>query len=100
MGDYEVLVALFDELDDFHRLARPDVFRPFDGPARTREQIEQWLAGLGSTVLLAEVDHGVVGLAVRLTRPPSAFSGTAPLNVIELDNLVVRSGYRSQGIGR
>ncbi len=48
MGDYEVLVALFDELDDFHRLARPDGFRPFDGPARTREQIEQWLAGPGS----------------------------------------------------
>ncbi len=49
---------------------------------------------------MAEVDHGVVGLAVLLTRPPSAFSGAVPLNVIELDNVVVRSGYRSRGIGR
>ncbi len=40
MDDYDALVALFDELDEFHHLARPDVFRRFDGPARTRGQIE------------------------------------------------------------
>jgi GNAT superfamily N-acetyltransferase len=100
MGDYDALVALFDELDEFHRLARPDVFRRFDGPARTREQIGQWLAGPGSTVLVAEVDREVVGLAVLLTRPPAAFAGAVPLKVIELDNLVVRSGLRGRGVGR
>ncbi len=72
MGDHDALVALFDELDEFHRRARPDVFRRFDGPARTREQIEQWLAGPGSTILAAEIDQEVVGLAVLLTRPLSA----------------------------
>lgn len=100
IGDYAALVALFDELDEFHRLARPDVFRRFDGPARTREQIGQWLAGPGSTVLVAEVDREVVGLAVLLTRPPPAFAGAVPLKVIELDNLVVRSGLRGRGVGR
>jgi GNAT superfamily N-acetyltransferase len=100
MGDYDALVTLFDELDEFHRQARPDVFRRFDGPARTRGQIGQWLTGPGSTVLVAEVDQGVVGLAVLLTRPPPAFAGAVPLKVIELDNLVVYSGLRSQGIGR
>ena len=44
LGDYDVLVALFDELDEIHRQARPDFFQPFDGPARTRQQIEQWLS--------------------------------------------------------
>jgi GNAT superfamily N-acetyltransferase len=100
MGDYDALVALFDELDEFHRLARPDVFRRFDGPARTREQIGQWLAGPGSTVLVAVMDLEVVGLAVLLTRPPPAFAGVVPLKVIELDNLVVRSGLRGRGVGR
>lgn len=99
MSDYDTLVALFDELDEFHRLARPDVFRRFEGPARTRGQIEQWLAGPGSTVLVAEIDREVVGLAVLLTRPPSAFAGAVPLKVIELDNLVMHSGLRSRGIG-
>ena len=100
MGDYDALVALFDELDEFHRLARPDLFRRFDGPACTREQIEQWLGGPGSTVLVAEVDGRVVGLAVLLTRPPPGFAGAIPHKVIELDNLVVHSGLRSQGVGR
>lgn len=100
MGDYDALVALFDELDEFHRLARPDIFRRFDGPARTREQIGQWLAGPGSTVLVAEMDREVVGLAVLLTRPPPGFAGAVPLKMIELDNLLVRSGLRSRGVGR
>ena len=30
LGDYDVLVALFDELDEFHRQGRPDFFRSFD----------------------------------------------------------------------
>jgi len=38
--DFETLCALFEELDEFHRQARPDFFRPFDGPARTREQVD------------------------------------------------------------
>jgi GNAT superfamily N-acetyltransferase len=79
---------------------RPDFFRPFEGPARTREQIEQWLKGPSSTVLVAENENGVVGLAVLLTRPPSAFIGAVPRKVIELDNLVVRADQRSRGIGR
>jgi GNAT superfamily N-acetyltransferase len=100
MGDYDALVALFDELDEFHRQARPDVFRRFDGPARPREQIEQWLAGPSSTVLVAESGQDVVGLAVLLTRPPPAFPGAVPHKVVELDNLVVRADRRSQRIGR
>jgi GNAT superfamily N-acetyltransferase len=99
MADYDAMVALFDELDEFHRQARPDFFRRFDGPARTREQIAHWLAGPGSTVLVAEDECEVVGLAVLLTRPPSAFVGAVPRRVIELDNLVVRADRRGRSIG-
>jgi GNAT superfamily N-acetyltransferase len=99
MADYDAMVALFDELDEFHRQARPDFFQRFDGPARTREQIARWLAGPGSTVLLAEDDDEVVGLAVLLTRSPSAFAGAVPRRVIELDNLVVRADRRGHSIG-
>jgi crotonobetainyl-CoA:carnitine CoA-transferase CaiB-like acyl-CoA transferase/GNAT superfamily N-acetyltransferase len=99
MGDYDALVALFDELDEFHRQARPDIFRRFDGPARPREQIAQWLAGPGSTVLVAESEQDVVGLAVLLARPPPSFPGAVPRKVIELDNIVVRADQRSQRIG-
>ncbi len=97
--DYETLCALFDELDEFHRQARPDFFRPFDGPARPREQVERWCESPGSAVLVAEGSGKVVGLAVLLTRPPMAFAGAVPRNVIELDNLVVRRDWRSRKVG-
>jgi len=48
--DYEALVGLFVELYALHRQARPDFFQPFDGPARTRAEIEKWLAEPASTV--------------------------------------------------
>ncbi|MFZ5781533.1 MAG: GNAT family N-acetyltransferase [Pseudomonadota bacterium] len=100
LHDHDALVALFDELDEFHRQARPDVFQPFAGPARTREQVERWLGGPGSTLLVAEQEGDVVGLAVLVTRPPPAFAGAIPHKVIELENIVVRADGRGQGIGR
>jgi GNAT superfamily N-acetyltransferase len=100
LGDYGALCTLFEELDEFHRQARPDFFRNFEGPARSWAQVGQWLAGPGSTVLVAEREAGVVGLAVLLTRPPSTFAGAVPRKVIELDNLVVRAGQRGRDVGK
>jgi GNAT superfamily N-acetyltransferase len=100
LRDYEELCGLFDQLDAFHREARPDMFQAFPPPARTREQIAQWLAQPDSTVLVAQSEEGVVGLAVLLTRTPSGFAGAVPRKVIELDNLVVRADQRGRKIGR
>lgn len=100
MRDYEELVALFDDLDELHRQARPDMFQPFPPPARTREQIASWLAQPDSTVLVAQSAEGVVGLAVLLTRPVSQLAGAVPRKVIELDNLVVRADQRGRRVGR
>lgn len=99
LDDYEAMIALFDELDDIHRQARPDFFRAFDGPVRTREQIEQWLIAPNSTVLMAQSGQAVVGLAVLLTRPASQFVGAVPRRVVEVDNLVVRADRRGRRIG-
>ena len=100
IADHEALCALFDELDAFHVDARPDFFRAFDGPARSREQIARWLDGPGSMVLAAETDEGLVGLAVLLTRSPSPFAGAVTRKVVEVDNLVVRAASRRCGVGR
>jgi ribosomal protein S18 acetylase RimI-like enzyme len=103
LRDYRAVCALFEDLDEFHRLLRPDFFRPFDGPARGWAQIGQWLAGPNSTVLVAEETAGaateLVGLAVLLPRPPSSFAGAVPRKVVAIDNLVVRADRRDRGIG-
>ena len=100
LRDYEELCALFGELDEIHRRARPDMFQPFPPPARTREQVAHWLAQAESTVLVAQSEEGVVGLAVLLTRAPSGFAGAVPRKVIEVDNLVVRADQRGRKVGR
>lgn len=100
LGDYRALCGLFEELDAFHRRARPDFFRPFEGPARSWAQVGQWLAGPGSTVLVADVEDEVAGLALLLTRPTADFAGAVPRKVIELDNLVVRADRRRREVGK
>lgn len=50
-------------------------------------------------MLVADEADDVVGLAVLLTRPASAFAGAVPRKVIELDNLVVRADRRGFGVG-
>jgi len=100
LRDYEELCQLFDQLDAIHREARPDMFQPFPPPARTREQVAHWLTQAESTVLVAQSEDGVVGLAVLLTRVPSSFAGAVPRKVIELDNLVVRADQRGRRVGR
>jgi ribosomal protein S18 acetylase RimI-like enzyme len=100
LRDYEEMCALFDELDELHRRARPEMFQPFPPPARTREQIAHWLAQPDSTVLVAQSDEGVVGLVVLLTRAPSGFAGAVPRKVVEVDNLVVRGEQRGRRVGR
>ena len=100
LRDYEELCALFEQLDEMHRQARPDLFQPFPPPARTREQVAHWLAQPESTVLVAQGEDGVVGLAVLLTRTPSGFAGAVPRKVVEVDNLVVRPDQRGRKVGR
>ena len=100
LRDYEEMCGLFDQLDALHRDSRPDMFQPFPPPARTREQVAHWLAQPDSTVLVAQSEEGVVGLAVLLTRTPSGFAGAVPRKVIELDNLVVRADQRGRRVGR
>jgi ribosomal protein S18 acetylase RimI-like enzyme len=100
LRDYEAMCVLFNELDELHRQARPEMFQPFAGPVRTREQVAHRLSDAGSTILVAEGARDVVGLAVLLTRPASGFAGAVPRRVIELDNLVVRADRRGRRIGR
>jgi GNAT superfamily N-acetyltransferase len=100
MGDYDAICPLFDELDEIHRQARPEMYRPFARPARAREQVARWLADPGSTLLVAENEAGIVGLALLITRPASPFAGAVPRKVVEIDNLVVRADQRGRRIGR
>lgn len=85
------------------RLAGPrdceDLVTLLDDPLHAREQVLAWLETPGTTLLVAQSELGVLGVAVMVTRLVPLPSG-AVHKVIEVDNLVVRADQRGQRIGR
>lgn len=70
-----------------------------DSPAHAREQVLTWLETPGTTLLVAQGEAGVLGVAVLVTRLVP-LSGTGAHKIIEVDNLVVRADQRGRRIGR
>ncbi|MBV8190514.1 MAG: GNAT family N-acetyltransferase [Alphaproteobacteria bacterium] len=70
-----------------------------DDPAHAREQVLAWLETPGTTLLVAQSEAGVLGVAVLVTRlVPSTGGGLQ--KVVEVDNFIVRADQRRQRIGR
>jgi GNAT superfamily N-acetyltransferase len=70
-----------------------------DDPAHAREQVLAWLESPDTTLLVAQSEQGVLGVAVLLTRIiPKPGGGMH--KVVEVDNLVVHADQRGQRIGR
>src|SRR5262245_43403433 len=70
-----------------------------DDAAHAREQVLAWLETPGTTLLVAQSELGVLGVAVLLTRVMPKPGGGLH-KVVEVDNLVVRADLRRQRIGR
>jgi hypothetical protein len=94
MEDYDNLMPLIDQVDEVHRRGHPDYFCTFAGPVRTRERVEGWHVGPGSTVLVAKSAGSLIAAALLTTLPPLA--GAAPRKVIQIDNVVVHADHRGQ----
>ena len=70
-----------------------------DNPLHAREQVLTWLANPATTLLVAQSEIGVLGVAVLITRiVPLPDAGIH--KVVEVDNLVVRADQRGRRIGR
>lgn len=85
------------------RLAGPrdcdDLCDLLDDPAHAREQVLAWLETPGTTLLVAQSEVGVLGVAVLITRIVP-LPGAGAHKVVEVDNLVVRADLRGRRIGR
>ena len=70
-----------------------------DNPAHAREQVLAWLESPGTTLLVAQSELGILGVAVLLTRIVP-MPGATTHKVVEVDNLVVRADLRGRRVGR
>lgn len=70
-----------------------------DRPEHAEEQVLAWLQTPGTTLLVAQSEFGILGVAVLMTRIiPRPDAGLH--KVVEVDNLVVRADQRGRRIGR
>ena len=70
-----------------------------DNPAGAREQVLTWLKSPGTTLLVAQSELGILGVAVLITRIVP-MPGAGAHKIVEVDNLVVRADLRGRRIGR
>jgi GNAT superfamily N-acetyltransferase len=70
-----------------------------DRPEQAHELVMTWLRTPGMTLLAAQGEAGVLGVAVLVTRITPRPGGGLH-KVVEVDNLVVRADQRGRRIGR
>ncbi|WP_018267562.1 GNAT family N-acetyltransferase [Methylosinus sp. LW4] len=99
--DQGALLPLFEELDEFHRRIRPDLFRKPVGDRRESAALRDLIAGPKSALLVADSgNHDLLGLAVFVEKTRPATNVGRERRFVELDQLIVRSDVRLHGIGR
>jgi ribosomal protein S18 acetylase RimI-like enzyme len=100
--DYDQICELYEELDAFHRQARPDLFDRPSSPPRDKATIFGLIADSSSEILVAQdtMSERILGFAVLMIRdlPPSTVCYAR--RFVEIDKLAVRLEARGGGIGR
>ena len=101
-SDHGALCSLWEEVDEMHRLARPDLFQKSEGPPRTQDFFNQIIAGPDSTVLVAEKtgQGDLVGSVVLRLQSTSDLAILKPRCFLEINEIVVHSSAQRQGVGR
>lgn len=102
VSDHEDLCDLWEELDAFHRVRRPDLFQKPDRPGREPDYIASLIEGPESALLVAKAREGagLIGLASLICRRREASSVQRARSFVEIDNLTVASDQRRRGVGR
>jgi len=99
LTDYPALQALFRELDGLHGQCVPWLFRASDGEPRPRAHLEGLLAAPDAAVFVAG-DAECVGLGSVTLRDSPDLPMFVRQRYAVVDDFVVRSDRRRQGIGR
>lgn len=98
-ADYETICELADQMDAPMRQNLPDRFRRPEGAVRRRDQLEHYIADDNTFLAIAELDGRAVGVVNSCLKPMPDFPQKKPLHSLLIRGIVVRDGFRRQGIG-
>ena len=99
-NDYSSLCELFDEVDALHRDNLPHIFQKPSGAAREQDYYSGLLADENVALLVAEAGEELVGFVHVIVRDAPTFPVFVPRRYAIVDSIVVKSGFKSHGIGR
>jgi GNAT superfamily N-acetyltransferase len=104
-GDVEDLCGLYGEFHEFHARGVPDRLASLvdAGPAereRLRGRIREILGASDSTILVAESDGRIVGLAEVYVREDEPVPARVPHRYGHLQSMIVSEAHRGSGVGR
>jgi diamine N-acetyltransferase len=97
--DYEAVCLLLAQGDHFHSEALPQIFRPIEGPARSREYFERILTNENAALFVAEQQSTLVGMIHSEVRAAPDLSLFVSRHFVYIDDLVVSERFRHQGVG-
>jgi GNAT superfamily N-acetyltransferase len=98
-SDIAAMIPLFEELDEHHRLALPEVFHKPVGARRDQPWLDWLIAGPDQAILVAEGPE-VIGLVVLIARSAAANIVRDARRFVEIDQMVVCRAGRRRGVGR
>jgi len=98
--DYEELCEVIAEVDALHCEAVPHVYRPPDGPARSKDYIASVIADDNAALFVAQSDGEIVGLIQILVREAPEIPIMVPRRYAVINTLAVKRGFRRLGVGR
>jgi ribosomal protein S18 acetylase RimI-like enzyme len=101
-ADYEQLCELFTELDAVHNRALPHIFRPADGPARSRELLSGFITDEQVALFVAEnkADGQLLGLVQVAVNATPDIPILVPRRLGRMNDLVVKQKWQRVGIGQ
>jgi diamine N-acetyltransferase len=99
--DIAAMSPLFEELDEHHRVALPEIFRRPTGERRDSTWLDWVIAGPDQAILVAEgAEAKIMGLIVLIVRSAPATPVRDARQFVEIAELVVSRRVRGIGVGR
>lgn len=98
--DYVPLLDLFELVDTFHRENLPTIFQKPAGPARDQDYFESLLLDQENGLFIAEVEDEIAGFILAILHITPPFSVFIPSRLALVSDIVVKTEFRRQGIGR
>jgi ribosomal protein S18 acetylase RimI-like enzyme len=98
--DYAGLCGLYDEIDTFHRVNLPDIFKKPDGSPREKDVYLGRIADEQVGFFVAEADQELVGFIQILVRETPDIPILIQQHYAVIDEIMIKSEFQKRGLGR